>query len=327
MGRTVGHLGPHAVGTRVVVRRLVPGETGPTGGPAFTDVLGVLEGWDAPGGDAVVRREDGVLVSFPTALVVSGKPVPARPSRFSRLSPEHVLRYAEAGFRRLDSVRVGDWELRYVGGANPRANAALLVGDPGIPLDDALAEVRAFAARHDRAPVAEVVDGSVLHAALLARGWQPLAGPGDVLVAGVASLSRGLRDVDTAAVRHESALTPEWLVGNDRALANYAVVATTLELPDQVFASLHDEQGQRGRVRANVVDDWAFVADVAVAPRARRQGVARTLMADVVAWAAERGASAIVLDAGRGNEPAQGLYRGLGFEHHHAFQLLEAPRA
>ena len=33
-------LGPHVVGERVVVRRLLRGETGPTGGPAFTDLLG-----------------------------------------------------------------------------------------------------------------------------------------------------------------------------------------------------------------------------------------------------------------------------------------------
>jgi hypothetical protein len=33
-------LGPHVVGQRVVVRRVVHGETGPSGGPALTDLLG-----------------------------------------------------------------------------------------------------------------------------------------------------------------------------------------------------------------------------------------------------------------------------------------------
>ena len=40
---------------RVVVRRLVRGETGPSGGPAMTDVLGVCESWTD--GVVVVRRE------------------------------------------------------------------------------------------------------------------------------------------------------------------------------------------------------------------------------------------------------------------------------
>jgi hypothetical protein len=67
------------VGHRVVVRRLVPGERGPSGGPALTDVLGTLESWSGP--DLVVRRTDGVLIRIPTELVVAGKRIPPRPRR------------------------------------------------------------------------------------------------------------------------------------------------------------------------------------------------------------------------------------------------------
>lgn len=76
------------VGQRVVVRRLVPGETGPTGGPAFTDVLGVCERWGE--GEAVIRREDGTTVSLETRLIVSGKPVPPRATRLARVSREEI---------------------------------------------------------------------------------------------------------------------------------------------------------------------------------------------------------------------------------------------
>lgn len=328
--RQVGHLGPHAVGSRVVVRRVLPGESGPTGGPAFTDVLGVLERWDtSPDGAAVVRRDDGSTVTFATGLVVSGKPVPPRPSRFSRLPPEQVLRRAEGGFRRLDGRMLGAWELRYVGGANPRANAALVVGDPGRPLDEALAEVVAFAAGHDRPAVAEVVVGSELDHALLGRGWEPLGGDTDVLVAGVAALARAVSGVDLGEVRHEDALTRAWLVGNDRALANFDTVAATLDLPDLVFASVSRGDRQLGRVRVNLVGDgagpWAYVADLMVAPEARRQGVGRLMMAAAITWAAERGTSAMVLDTDADNVASHALYDGLGFERHHAFRLLRAP--
>lgn len=84
-----GHtLGPHVVGVRVVVRRFVCGETGPTGGPAFTDLLGVCESWGES--SLTIRAEDGTLTEIPLADVVSGKPVPPRPSRFRRLSDADV---------------------------------------------------------------------------------------------------------------------------------------------------------------------------------------------------------------------------------------------
>jgi hypothetical protein len=70
-------LSPDDVGHRVVVRRLLPGQTGPSGGPALTDVLGVLEAWEA--GILRVRRADGGLVSIDAADVVAGKRIPPRP--------------------------------------------------------------------------------------------------------------------------------------------------------------------------------------------------------------------------------------------------------
>lgn len=72
-------LGPHVVGRRVVVRRVLRGRTGPTGGPAMTDVLGTCESWGE--GTCTVRREDGELIDIPIADIVSGKPVPPRPPR------------------------------------------------------------------------------------------------------------------------------------------------------------------------------------------------------------------------------------------------------
>lgn len=93
-------LGPHVVGQRVVVRRVVPDETGPTGGPALTDVLGVCERWGD--GEAVVRREDGTTVTIRTDLIVSGKPVPTRPSRLDRIGDDEID-------RRLDGPASSRW--------------------------------------------------------------------------------------------------------------------------------------------------------------------------------------------------------------------------
>ena len=77
-------LHPGLVGRRVVVRRRLPGERGPSGGPALTDVVGVLERWDDH--DLSVRRADGEIVTIARADVVAGKAVPPpahRPPRSS----------------------------------------------------------------------------------------------------------------------------------------------------------------------------------------------------------------------------------------------------
>src|SRR6478736_770284 len=72
------------VGVRVVVRSLVRGERGPSGGPAMTDAVGVVESSDAS--HLVVRRRDGSTRTIATADVVAIKPAPApsqRPDRGS----------------------------------------------------------------------------------------------------------------------------------------------------------------------------------------------------------------------------------------------------
>jgi N-acetylglutamate synthase len=62
------------VGRRVVVRRVLPGERGPSGGPAMTDVIGTLEQWDHD--HLVVRRKDDTVVHIAQVEVVAAKTVP-----------------------------------------------------------------------------------------------------------------------------------------------------------------------------------------------------------------------------------------------------------
>ncbi|MBA3310494.1 MAG: hypothetical protein H0U28_10665 [Nocardioidaceae bacterium] len=79
-------LHPGLVGQRVVVRRLLPGERGPSGGPALTDVLGVLSSWGEH--EISIRREDGTVVTVPRGEIVAGKTVPPRPTQRRRPPPE-----------------------------------------------------------------------------------------------------------------------------------------------------------------------------------------------------------------------------------------------
>jgi hypothetical protein len=81
------------VGTRVVVRRVLTGETGPSGGPAFVDTLGELTSWSDT--EVSVRRADGQVVTIAQADIVAAKPVPPAPVR------------RRAGRRRDDTSRAG----------------------------------------------------------------------------------------------------------------------------------------------------------------------------------------------------------------------------
>ncbi|GGF54872.1 hypothetical protein GCM10011519_31020 [Marmoricola endophyticus] len=306
-GRTGQHgLGPHVVGQRVVVRRLLRGgsgevEVGPTGGPAMTDVLGVCEVFE-PGGEAVVRREDGEVVRIPTADIVSGKPVPPRPS--PRLSVD--ARTAEAHGRVLwphvERVPLGEWELRTearpIGRPRKRANSCLAMGDPGMAAEEAVEAVRAFYAGRERPAIAQVEADSAQEAAFAAAGWAPVPG-GDAAYL-LAPVSRTLRLLRGYGTRAE-------VTGDVR-------VTAEVRLATQVVAT-----GQAG-----LDGDWAGVHGLHVLPTRRRQGLALEVMAGLLERAAEQGATTAWLHVETDNAPAIALYERLGFTEHHRLRYLQA---
>lgn len=56
-----------------------------------------------------------------------------------------------------------------------------------------------------------------------------------------------------------------------------------------------------------------WIEELYVTPRARRRGIGRLLVEQVLDWAEENGIRGIDLEAYRGNTPASILYRSLGF--------------
>ncbi len=63
----------------MVVRRRLPGQTGPSGGQAYTDVLGIVENCAA--GTVSIRRSDGTLAEMLIVDVARAKRVPPPPVR------------------------------------------------------------------------------------------------------------------------------------------------------------------------------------------------------------------------------------------------------
>ncbi|PWW65397.1 acetyltransferase (GNAT) family protein [Actinokineospora spheciospongiae] len=67
---------------------------------------------------------------------------------------------------------LGRWLLRASGGYTGRANSALAVGPPGVPLPAALRAVVSFSAEHGIRPYVQAVVGDEVEAALPGLGWE-----------------------------------------------------------------------------------------------------------------------------------------------------------
>lgn len=298
---TKSGLGPHVVGQRVVVRRVLPGETGPTGGPAMTDVLGICESWGD--GLAVVRREDDSVVEIAIADIVSGKPVPPRPSARLRVSAREAESHAAPLWPSVVRAALGDWELRTepypVGRLLKRANSCLAMGDPGLPFTDAVERVLAFYDALGRDPLAQVEVGSEVEQAFLDAGWTDVPGGEADLMLG--SLARARRAVA-------------------RPPADGAVTVAVDGARIEATATRAGEQA--GVVHAAVDGDWLGVHGLAVEPGHRRHGVATALMDAVLEHGAERGATTLWLHVETDNDPARSFYEQLGLVTHHTCRYL-----
>jgi ribosomal protein S18 acetylase RimI-like enzyme len=321
-------LKPSDIGRRVVVRATVGDEIGPSGGPALTDTLGLLESWDET--TIGVRKADGTLVTIARADVVAAKPIPPRPGRRIRTSDEALERIAAAGWLPPLTRPLGDWLLRAADGFTGRANSALVIGDPGLPLVDALDAVRSFYVERRLPARAQVVVESEWDRALIGHGWfDDRARDGGVLVQ-VVSVTTALRSARHDAVGHDqltiqSAPSPEWIARYGRGdEIDKATLTALLTSGDEVgFARLGDPVTAIGR--ASVAGDWVGLFAVAVEPRHRRRGQGSAVVMAMLGWAAERGAVSAYLQVAGSNAPALSMYERFGFVTHHRYHYLQPP--
>lgn len=281
-------LGPHVVGLRVVVRRVLPGQSGPSGGPAMTDVLGTCLRWSD--GECVVQPDDAPAVTIPWSLIVSGKPVPRRPSPRERVGPRECQLRAMALWPDIETEPLGDWLLRDSATSTARrANSVMAFGPAGVP--DAYDRVVAHYAR----PVANVLPHSAEDALFRDRGWVTEGHEADTvfMLTSVARVARGLPDGLA-----EATLGPE---GPGLVRADVAGVATGV---------------------AAYADDWVGFRSIEVDPAHRGQRLALAVMAALVEWGAAQGATTAYLQVLGDNAPAHRLYEAMGFTRHHTYRYL-----
>ena len=308
-----------SVGHRIVVRYAVGG-TGPSGGPAMTDVIGRVRAVD----DAAVtlERRDGRTQVVSLADVVTWKPVPDRPLRRRKaidVDPAELTRITSLGWPAIESVQLGEWELRTAGRFTGRANSVAVHGDPGMPFAEAIDRVRDFYASRGAPALAQVVVDSAEERAFIAAGWVPMQGYHGEAVVQVADLDPAY-DADPTA-RIAPTADDDWLANYGR--VNDPVAArAVLEGPATVgFVSIGTPAIAIGRVV--VTGEWAGIAGVEVSPDHRRQGLARRIVETSLAWAVERGADKAYLQTMHSNHAALALYQPYGFVDHHDYRYFE----
>ncbi|MFJ3780890.1 GNAT family N-acetyltransferase [Streptomyces sp. NPDC090093] len=326
------------VGKRVSVRYVT--DSGEAGG-MFTDAVGVLTSWD--GGVLLITRRSGEAVRIAESRLVAGKVVPAAPARRrgpSATFPE-LARATARAWEPVESEALGGWVLRASfqevppegrpGGAvagrrvgfTRRANSVLPLGDPGLPVAEALARVREWYADRGLPAYVQAATGAegtqeLLCAELERLGWRREVSA-EVRIAALAPI--GDQDADVSAVRLSRTADEGWL----RRYRNVtepgpAVRAVLASGPSVWFASAADADGVPSAVGRCVVDGrWAGFMAVEVDPDLRRRGLATSVMTALARRALDEGASAAWLQVEAGNDGARALYDGMGFAPHHHY--------
>ena len=237
---------------------------------------------------------------------------------------------AARGWRAPEEAALGGWLLRAAEGFTGRANSALALGDPGLPLADALTRVCDWYAARGLPPMITVPHplghpgDSYIDRFLDQRGWGVRSGPAIMMTAATADVARS----DPAA---DAELRPEpdqaWLDRYRGYRRQLPPIARRLlvSAPFQAFASIRRDGGTVAIGRVAVAAGWGGLSAVAVHPGYRRAGLATAISAALADAAAGQGAARLYLQVEEGNTAAMALYTSRGFTGHHRYHYRIAP--
>jgi ribosomal protein S18 acetylase RimI-like enzyme len=235
---------------------------------------------------------------------------------------------------------LGGWLLRAAEGFTGRANSALPLGDPGRPLDAALAAVTGWYRARALSPMIAVplpLEGAEVTAEgaalihfdnhLSERNWLTRPGPAYVMTAGLDAVPGDTGFPDGATFRVDAAPDDAWLGmyhyrGQRRPPVSRAVL---MSAPEQVFASIRAGDEVLAIGRLSIAGRWAGITAVEVSPPHRRRGLGTALTLAVCAEAARRAARCVFLQVETGNTAALALYERCGFCYSHRYHYRIAP--
>jgi ribosomal protein S18 acetylase RimI-like enzyme len=251
-------------------------------------------------------------------------------------------RAAAAHWQAAETAPLGSWLLRADGGFTGRANSALPLGDPGLPLALAVGEVEAwYRARGLPAMIAipgplgpgTAVPGDRLDGLLAGRGWRVRSATAVVMTADAgraAAVDAGeARGAEGAGWAVTFAAHPDeaWLARyrHPRTGLPAGALRLLLSAPWQAFASVVTGGETVAIGRLSVAAGWAGITAVDTDPRYRRRGLGTAVTAALAAQAARQGVSRVFLQVEADNAAAIALYARRGFTAVHRYHYRIAP--
>jgi len=246
-------------------------------------------------------------------------------------------RVAARHWRGTEEEWLGDWLLRAAEGFTGRANSALPLGDPGLPLAGALdAVTRWYRARGLRPmiaiplPLGTDCAGYELDNHLSERTWLTRPRPAFVMVADLAGVAAARELAPGTEFRVHAEPDDAWLAmyhyrGRERRPPVMRTVLTSA--PFQLFASIRSGDGREVLAigRLSVADGWAGITAVEVAAGCRRAGLGTAITLAICAEAAACGAEQVFLQVETDNAAARRLYERCGFRYSHRYHYRIAP--
>lgn len=338
---TSGALGaaanPLRLGARVVVRHRRP----PGSVPPLTDTVGVVTALD----DAAV---DGAAVTLETSRgpvtvlrrdFVATRAVPPRQTRpgpaHTTISVDDLELLMAEGWAPVERGGLGDWLLRASAGFTGRGNSVLPIGDPTLPLPDAVDHVeRWYAARqlpprfHLDLPAGSRDPASVaddpLGAELLSRGYHAVQ---PTLTMTGASGGIPALDADSPPVAMDAQLGFDWLqtYARQRSILPGVTEQLLTGSPAQLFASTGVAPALTSVGRMSIHPGWAGVHALWVDPAHRREGLGDNVVRAMATLARDHRMPSMMLQVEADNAAAVALYEGLGFTTHHTYVYLDPP--
>ena len=245
-------------------------------------------------------------------------------------------RAAALHWRAPEEERLGGWLLRAARGFTGRANSTLAVGDPGMPLDDALAAVSDWYGARGLPPMIAIpaplsATGSApwaLDTYLSERAWSTRPVPAFVMTADLPGPAGSPDPPPGTELRMDAVPDEAWLALHRYRGQHPPLVDRDLLMSAewQRFASIRDSTGAPLAIaRLSVAGGWAGITAVEVSAAHRRQGLGTLVTQAACAEAARQGVNRVFLQVETANAAALALYEQCGFRYSHRYHYRLAP--
>lgn len=304
---------PMGPGAELIGKRITIRLRRPEGG--YRDLMGILETLTC------VRKADGSLGYFTQDEVALWREITPAPERVGHGAPlshriHEIEMAAHATWPALVQKELGGWLLRASGKFTMRANSVLPMGDPpfgnpGLALDEAIAQVIAFYDEHNITPVFHIPlpTYAQLDSYLESQGWITKVAV-DVMVADITHTFIAM----TGDWEVHDVPTDEWLsVQND-----FGMVEMMKRCPS-LYAGLRIDGKLIAVGRSAQYENWSSFSRFYVVDEFRRRGFGLQLVHYLLQEASRQGATKAMLQVDSKNEIAINLYKNARFRRHHSY--------